>query len=232
MDTCAKCSATMPNGAKFCGNCGTVLGMGSTAKPLPITQSSNPSVTTKKHLSKRGKKFISGIIGVVVLVIIGFGLTMIVARNSTSITIADANVEQIIRDYINKPTGNIYIEDLHLIYKFPGTFSQIYDITPLKWMTNMETAFLNGNNINNIMPLQYLMNLQELYLDGNDISDITPLQYLTNLQLINLSDNNISDITPLKLLTSLQGIALYGNPLTQDQIDDLQNALPHCIIWH
>jgi len=38
------------------------------------------------------------------------------------------------------------------------------------------------------------------------------------------------DITPLQSLTNLTELSLNGNPLSQEQIDELQKALPNCEI--
>jgi len=70
-----------------------------------------------------------------------------------------------------------------------------------------------------------------LYLPDNQISDIAPPAELAELQSLFLLNNQISDITPLKNLTNMIYLHLSGNPLTQEQIDELQEALPICAIF-
>jgi len=45
---------------------------------------------------------------------------------------------------------------------------------------------------------------------------------------LNLYDNQISDVTPLYNLSALTSLYLTGNPLTPEQIAELQAALPTC----
>ncbi|MDR0964133.1 MAG: hypothetical protein LBM60_05920, partial [Clostridium sp.] len=53
---------------------------------------------------------------------------------------------------------------------------------------------------------------------------------LTNLTSRDVDSNNISDISVLAGLTKLDFLILANNPLTQNQVDELQDALPNCYI--
>jgi len=52
-------------------------------------------------------------------------------------------------------------------------------------------------------------------------------QYVIGL---NLENNLITDISPLMSLIDLKYLCLCGNPITQEQINELQEALPHLAI--
>jgi len=108
--------------------------------------------------------------------------------------------------------------------------NKIDDLAPLKSLANLRMLWLGNNQISDITSLKSLKNLETLTLDDNQISDITLLESLTALQELDLSYNEISDITPLKSLMNLQTLLLSGNPLAQEQIDELQKALPNCEI--
>jgi internalin A len=108
--------------------------------------------------------------------------------------------------------------------------NNISDISALRELTKLDTLHLEHNNISDIRALSGLTALVSLYLNGNNISDISILAGLTNLTDLDLTDNNISDINALKERTNLKQLTLTGNPLTQSQIDELQEALPNCTI--
>ena len=54
--------------------------------------------------------------------------------------------------------------------------------------------------------------------------------YLDTLEFLDVSGNNLSSVSPIKQLSSLKWLKLTGNPLTQEQIDELKTALPDCEI--
>ncbi|MDR3277948.1 MAG: leucine-rich repeat domain-containing protein, partial [Oscillospiraceae bacterium] len=109
--------------------------------------------------------------------------------------------------------------------------NSISDIAPLQSLTELGLLCLDNNIIlSDITPLQSMTDMQKLYLNNNNISDITPLKPMTKLRWLWLGENNIRDVTLLKSLTNLEWLNLVGNPLTPQQINDLQRALPRCKI--
>ena len=107
----------------------------------------------------------------------------------------------------------------------------ISDISMLNRFKKLEKLDLGGNDIENIYMFQYMSApLLELKLGNNRISDATPLMYLEQLERLDISGNNISSLSPLTKLTKLQWLNLRGNPLTEEQVAELQAALPNCEI--
>ena len=109
----------------------------------------------------------------------------------------------------------------------------ISDLSFLMQLGSLQSLRLAANNITNIYHFQYTESWRTLtYLDlsANYISDITPISCLHNLATLNLSDNVITNITPLYGMESLRELYLGGNPLTDDQIYDLNRHLPNCSI--
>ena len=107
------------------------------------------------------------------------------------------------------------------------------DLSFLMQLRDLQTVNLSNNAITNIYYFQYTESWRTLsYLDlsRNFISDIFPVTSLRNLTTLNLSDNQISDITPLYAMTNLRELYLGGNPLTDEQIFELNAALPNCFI--
>ena len=120
---------------------------------------------------------------------------------------------------------------------FDGTETRLYlswenltDISALSEFTKLKHLDLSYNDISDLSALEGLTGLTYLDLWNNDISDISALSGLVNLTYLDLDNNNISDITALEGLTKLKTLYLNRNPLEQEQIDALQEALPNCRI--
>jgi internalin A len=80
--------------------------------------------------------------------------------------------------------------------------------------------------------LSGLTNLFYLDLSRNKITDVSPLSGLTNLQVLWLAFNEITDITPLHQLENLYTLILRENPISEEQIEALQKALPDLEIFN
>ncbi|MCX8093268.1 MAG: protein phosphatase 1 regulatory subunit 42 [Candidatus Goldbacteria bacterium] len=141
------------------------------------------------------------------------------------INFPDSNLENIIRQAIGKPSGDIYASDLAGLTSLDASSSNITNITGLQCCTNLQSLDLSYNNISDINALSGLSNLQSLYLSSNNISDINALSGLTNLQWLNLSSNYISDITALVTNCDKGGLGsgdflyLNNNPLSSQAIN-------------
>ena len=83
------------------------------------------------------------------------------------LNIVDPNFEIVIREHINKSTGDIVSTDLETI-------------------TNLNA---DNRNIQNIYGIEYCLNLDTLNISENSISDLIPLSNLNQLTILNL--NNI-----------------------------------------
>ena len=75
-----------------------------------------------------------------------------------------------------------------------------------------------------------MVNLETLYLESNQITDISPLSNLVNLESLYLANNPITDISPLKNFVNLSYLQLHSTLNSQQQIDELKKALPKCKI--
>ena len=133
---------------------------------------------------------------------------------SEAVYFPDPNLEQAIREAINKPTGDIYESDLVGLTQLDASNRGILDLTGLENCTNLETLDLYGNQISDISPISSLTHIRALTLAGNQIRDIAPLSRLTILRDLHLGANQIRDITPLASLTNLESLLLYGNRIS------------------
>lgn len=70
----------------------------------------------------------------------------------------------------------------------------IEDISPLKYLTNLEYLYLFGSYVEDISPLSNLYNLRNLNLMMNQIKDASPLSNLENLETLTLDFNRIESL--------------------------------------
>jgi Leucine-rich repeat (LRR) protein len=148
----------------------------------------------------------------------------------------DPNLEQVVREDIDKPTGLLYKADLEGItildasereiesldgiqyiknlQKLNFSSNQVSDISPLANLTNLEVLVFSGNQVSDISPLANLTILEQLQFHKNQVSDISPLANLTNLEVLVFSENQVSDISPLANLTILEQLQFHKNQVT------------------
>ncbi len=111
----------------------------------------------------------------------------------------------------------------------------ISDISGLGNVGSLQKLNLSQNSISNIYIFEHTnsrFSLKELYLGNNAIVDLTPVASVFNLEILDLSGNMINSVQPLMGLQSLRQLYIQGNMLTEEQIYELQTALPDCnIIW-
>ncbi|MCL1995584.1 MAG: leucine-rich repeat domain-containing protein, partial [Defluviitaleaceae bacterium] len=104
---------------------------------------------------------------------------------------------------------------------------QISDLTPISGLTNLEFLTVESGLVSDLTPLANLTNLQALSLWSNQISNIAPLANLRNLETLHLTYNQITNIEPLVNLTNLLWLSLAGNNIVN--IEPLAN-LPN-LLW-
>jgi internalin A len=109
----------------------------------------------------------------------------------------------------------------------------VSDLSFLMQLSNLVSANLSRNSISGVNAFQYTdsrWTLTTLDLSYNSITDVTGLSGLQNLTTLDLSNNLITNIMPLYTLRNLRELNVTGNPLSADQIRDLNAILPSCFI--
>jgi len=101
--------------------------------------------------------------------------------------------------------------------------TQLNDLTPLQYFTQIKSAHIQRNNISDITPLSKLTNLEELELRDNPISDITPLQNL-KLKKLTLTTETPIDLSPLSKLKTLKSSHFYGRNEELPNLNKLINS--------
>jgi Leucine-rich repeat (LRR) protein len=108
----------------------------------------------------------------------------------------------------------------------------VLDLSPLAKLSNIQSLVISWNWINDIEPLSELVNLKELNLSKTMVSDLEPTKNLTNLQELYLHETNISNLEPIKNLKNLKILDIRNCiNITDEQVEDLQKALPELKIY-
>lgn len=126
------------------------------------------------------------------------------------------------------------------------------DLEVLKYCPDLQALDLGHKNITHLNFLQYVPHLKYLILVENDVNDITPIGELQELTYLEMFWTKCEDISPLqncKALTDLNISYIYcrpakcletlvnmpqlerlwycGNNLNDEQLEELQTALPN-----
>ena len=145
--------------------------------------------------------------------------------------ILDANLEAAVLEALEKPEGDITVQDLQGLTILFAAHREIEDLTGLEHASNLTNLLLCYNQITDLTPLAGLTNLQTLDLLFNQISDLTPLAGLVDLRTLYLDNNQISNLVPLANLTKTgdppttaplrEGVTIFLG-LQNNQISDVQ----------
>jgi internalin A len=90
--------------------------------------------------------------------------------------------------------------------------NKITDLKPLESLVNLDTLFLDSNQIAAVDSLAQLRLLDELSLADNPLVDAAPLEPLTLLQRLNLERTHIRGAADLPALGDLDLLRISGNP--------------------
>ena len=176
---CPKCGEKLDEDAKVCINCGK--------KISHIDGNEIKKDVTKEKSNKKKHIVFSVIIGALFIIsgIVIFNIDKKKVENSI-VTFKDKNVQETIRDIIDKPKGeDILTKELNGI-----TELQLLDLDEKE----KSIEYING--------IANLTNLQTLHIYINEIKDMSELKKLKRLQQIYLHDENLS-YDAVKLLKDL-----------------------------
>ncbi len=99
-----------------------------------------------------------------------------------TVNIPDNNLQSVIRDILEKPSGDIMQDDMKMILSLNAPNMNITSLEGLQHCTNLTCLMLNNNNISDLSPLQNLTKLNILNLSGNSINNYSPIySYYNNL---------------------------------------------------
>ncbi len=90
----------------------------------------------------------------------------------------------------------------------------VYDLSPLKKLSNLRILILSTTPVNNIEPLATLTNLKTLKINGTDVYDLEPIKVLLNIESLDLSNTQISTLESISELTNLRELEIYGTNIS------------------
>lgn len=143
------------------------------------------------------------------------------AASSTENLFLDLELESCVREVINKPSGELTLEDVSSITHLECQDRSILNIDGIENLKALTKLSLWENHITNLAPLRELANLTWLQLGNNEITDLDPLTNLINLTRLGLAINNIEDIGVIEELTALEWLNLDNNRLANDDLRSL-----------
>ena len=126
-------------------------------------------------------------------------------------TFADAALERVIREVLDRPRGTLSETELGSVKTLDAGRLDIGDLDGIERLENLRVLRLNANAFTNLAPLTALQGLTSLDLAQNGIEDATALSQLGNLQVLVLSDNALENVEPLAGLTRLTQLDLDKN---------------------
>lgn len=108
-----------------------------------------------------------------------------------NVEFTDGALEAKVREAMNKPGGDITIEEARTVTKLD--------------LSNASFDEMNSKNggIRDIADLEYFTGLEDLNLSFNEIRDFTPLSKLTSLRTLGFTGVRPDDLSPLKSLTGM-----------------------------
>jgi hypothetical protein len=104
------------------------------------------------------------------------------------------------------------------------------DLASLSRLKNLQELSLSQTPVTDLTPLAGLKSLEQLCLNYTPVADLTPLAELENLQGLEIDDTQVGDLNVLAEMKHLRWLFVQNTPVSKDQVDALQQALPNCDI--
>lgn len=105
------------------------------------------------------------------------------------------------------------------------------DLQTIAEHTELTSLTLNSCSLSDVSALSALKRLTTLSLEDNNITELSPLSGLTELTALYLGGNaDMGSLEPLYSLTKLTTLDISGREITDEEFDDLQEALAGCNI--
>ena len=169
----------------------------------------------------------------------GLGVTVEVTAEypHEKLEIADPNLEAALRDVIDKPEGDLYLDDFKDLRELNLRAADIHDITPIGRLTMLTELGVFNNPITDYTPIASLTGLTELTLAKTDgsvvasllealpkvdslylisctIEDLTPITENQTIRYLRIQTCEIADLTPIASASHLYHLSLTDAGLT------------------
>ena len=84
--------------------------------------------------------------------------------------------------------------------------------------------------LHGILEIDYYSSVVSVNLNATHVNELKPLSCFKMLSELDLTGTQVTDLKPLKNLTNLKLLMLDSNQVSEEAIETLQQALPHCEI--
>ncbi len=134
--------------------------------------------------------------------------TKTIGLDTAPIFFNDNALEVVIRDELEISTGAIYPSDMRTIEMLRIMFVDAYDISILKYCTNLQLLTIWETQISDISAIGYMKGLDYLRLDENKINDISILATINELKTLIIEEPQVNDFSCLSELNNLNCLSL------------------------
>jgi len=152
-------------------------------------------------------------------------ITIVQTVNSTNpggvVNIPDPHLLLVVRDSLNKPTGDITVSDMLNLTALNADNKGISNLSGLEYARNLQSLDLNNNQITNLSALAKLIKLVTLNISYNNLTDISVITGMPELKKLDFGCNQVSNIAPLAGLNKLEELLFYGNQVTEGDVSIL-----------
>ena len=108
--------------------------------------------------------------------------------------------------------------------------NHVSSLAPLMNLTHLTVLRFSDNEVSSINVLAGMTELRELWFYNNYVEDISVLSELTELEYLYMIGNEISDASAVMNLYNLKELGLTRNNISNDQISQIKEAIPECVI--
>ena len=108
--------------------------------------------------------------------------------------------------------------------------NHVSNLAPLMNLTRLTVLRFSDNEVSSINVLAGMTELRELWFYNNKVENIDALSKLTELEYLYMGGNEIKDANAVMNLYNLKELSLDGNNISNDQISQIDSAIPECVI--
>ncbi len=153
------------------------------------------------------------------------------------VTFADQKLENLVRDELERPSGDITSLDMQELYFLTINEAGVTNLTGLEYALELREFTLMRETVDSLEPLQNLSNLERFIVryseikdlpikfsesvdlkhistTGTVIEDISFVEHMTNLEHVTMSDAKITDIAVLEQAVNIKQLNFRGNQIS------------------
>ena len=132
----------------------------------------------------------------------------------TVVSFPDTALQRTVREHINRPSGDIYSNDVDTIIQINAANMHIRNLEGLEYFASLSLLMVPGNQITSLSPISNLHFLSQVDITDNNISDLQPLDGHDGINILHIGINPITDISPLATIPALRQLWLYSTQVT------------------